>query len=265
MNEPFALSIACLSLMQAVLIAAPAPATVQLPAWMLSARWALIPTGSIAVVIGGIAILPGLAEGLTYLALVTVPPLAALALARFTRGARPELALTVPLLFAVAWIFAGNLAGESAALLLSALACVSLATILVAITPHPWLRLGVYAMALLDAVLVAADLLQQPNSVLASATPAAGLPQLQAVVFGHAQMGFGDLFAAATVGALLAAELRSRRSAVILAAALGLSFDLLFFAVNELPTTVPIALTLALVERQSKPASGVRRLRHSHA
>jgi hypothetical protein len=265
MNEPFALSIASLSLVQAVLIAVPARTSVEVPAWTLNSRWALIPSSSIAVVIGGIAILPALAEGLTYLALLAVPPLAALALARFTRGARPELALAVPPLFAVAWIFAGTLGGEAAALVLSALACVSLGTILVAITPPAWLRLGVYAMALLDTVLVAADLLQQPNSVLANAAPAGGLPQLQAVMFGHAQMGFGDLFVAATVGALLATELRSRRSAVILAAGLGLSFDLLFFVVNELPATVPIAVTLALVEGQLKPASEVRRLRRSPA
>jgi hypothetical protein len=261
----FALSIVSLSLAQALLIAVPARASVELPAWIPSTRWALVPAASIAVVIGGIAILPGLAEGLTYLALLAVPPLAALALARFTRGARPRRALTVPLLFAVAWILAGNLGGEAAALVLSALACVSLGTVLVAITPRAWLRLGVYAMALLDTVLVAADLLQQPNSVLDNAAPAGGLPQLQTIVFGHAQMGFGDLFVAAIVGALLAAEPRPRRSAVILAAFLGVSFDLLFFVVNELPATVPIALTLALVERQSKLVIGRQRLRHSHA
>ena len=55
-----------------------------------------------------------------------------------------------------------------------------------------------------DTWLVAGDLLQGPNSVLSAAAPAADLPRLQAVHFGSAAMGFGDLFVAALVGCLLA-------------------------------------------------------------
>src|SRR5436190_972731 len=107
---------------------------------------------------------------------------------------------------------------------------------------------AIAAMAAADAALVAADLLQHPNSVLVHAAPAAGLPRLQTAIFGSAAMGFGDLFIATTVGALLLAERRSRGEAVVLAAALGLGFDLLFLFVNELPATVPIALALAIVD-----------------
>jgi hypothetical protein len=107
-------------------------------------------------------------------------------------------------------------------------------------------------MAIVDTCLVAADLLQGPNSVLVAAGPPAGLPRLQAVYFGSATMGFGDLFIAATVGALLARQGRPQLEAAILAAILGLVFDLLFFAVDLLPTTVPIALTLALLDARER-------------
>ena len=61
-------------------------------------------------------------------------------------------------------------------------------------------------------------------------------------------MGFGDLFIAATLGALLAGDRRLQLTGAALAAVLCLGFDLLFFAVDELPATVPIALTLAILE-----------------
>ena len=109
-----------------------------------------------------------------------------------------------------------------------------------------------YAMAIVDTAFVAADLLQGPNATLVAAGPPAGLPRLQAVYFGQATMGFGDVFIAATLGALLARQLRPRIEAAALAAMLGLGFDLLFFAVDLLPTTFPIALTLALLDLRDR-------------
>ena len=110
----------------------------------------------------------------------------------------------------------GALTGQAAALALSALACVALGTLVAALVPPRWLRLAIYAMAVVDTCLVAADLLQNPNQVLNAAAPAAGLPQLQFAHFGSAVIGFGDLFVAAVLGALLAGDrplqLRDRRA-----------------------------------------------------
>ena len=102
-------------------------------------------------------------------------------------------------------------------------------------------------MAAIDAWLVGSNLLQEPNAVLNAASPG-GLPRLQFVSFGSAVMGFGDLFIAAVLGALLAADRRLQLTGAALAAVLCLGFDLLFFAVDQLPATVPIALTLAVLE-----------------
>jgi hypothetical protein len=251
----FAISIAALSLLQAAMIGLPARVPFGAFALARSRWWALVMPASIIVVIGGIALAPNLADALTYLALAAVPPLAALALAGLIRGARPQWAIAVVPLFGLAWASRGSLVGEASAYALTALACVTLGSLLVALVPRHWIRAGVYAMAVVDVVFVATNLLQHPNSILEHAAPAAGLPQLQSVVLGSAAMGFGDLFIAATVGALLAAEGRRRGGAVALAAGLGLAFDLLFTLVVELPTTVPIALTLALVDRQRAAAA----------
>jgi len=252
---PFGLSIACLSLLQAALVAAPRPAVNALLGRLRSNWWALVPPLSIAVVIAAVALDSATANALTYLALFAVPPLAALALAAIVRGGRPRLALLAIPLFVLAWAARGSLTGQAAALALSALACVSLGWLLACVVPGRWLKLGIYAMAAIDTWLVASDLLQAPNAVLNAASPG-GLPRLQFVSFGSALMGFGDLFIAATLGALLARDRHLQRTGAALAVVLCLGFDLLFLLVDELPATVPIALTLAILE-----LAGRRRIR----
>lgn len=247
------------------------PASRPRPGWidrLSSPWWALVPALSIAVVIGAIEISPSSADALTYVALIAVPPLAAYALAALVRGSRPAWALAAVAFFALAWATPHSLVGEAAATALSGLACVTLGWLLVCGVPARWLRLGVYAMAVIDTVYVSSDLLQGPNAVLNAAAPAAGLPRLQAVHFGSALMGFGDLFIAALVGCLLAAEgrwpssdgrgpagdsgpgrlLDLQLAAAVLVGVLALAFDLLFFAVDELPSTVPVAVALALMQ-----------------
>src|ERR1700729_368778 len=65
--------------------------------------WALIPIASIIGVIFAIRYVSATATGLTYLALVAVPLLAAAALGWAARGSRPWAALLVVPLFAAAW------------------------------------------------------------------------------------------------------------------------------------------------------------------
>jgi hypothetical protein len=282
---PFWASISILGLAQAALVALPAPRP--RPRWidrLSSPWWALVPALSIAGVIGAIEISPGSADALTYIALVAVPPLAAYALGVLARvrlhppytwvetnsrsdGWLAPISVAIAL-FALAWISPHSLAGEAAATALSGLACIALGWLLVCAVPAYWLRLGVYAMAAIDTYFVATDLLQGPNAVLNAAAPAGGLPRLQAVHFGSALMGFGDLFVAALVGCLLAVDRRQPSDggygsagdsgaetsldrqlvAAVLVAVLALAFDLLFFAVDELPSTVPVAVALALIQ-----------------
>jgi hypothetical protein len=206
---------------------------------------------SIVVVIAVVNFYAGSATALSWLALIAVPPLAALALGILVTGARPQLAWAALPVFAVAWAATGSLAGDVAALALSGLACVALGWLLVSVVPALWLRLGVYAMAAVDTWLVASDLLQGPNSVLTVAAPAAELPRLQVVHLSSSRMGFGDLFVAGVVGCLLASDRSRQLEAAILVAVLALAFDLLFFAVDTLPATVPVAVALAITQRRA--------------
>lgn len=204
-----------------------------------------MPAASIVVVVFGIEAAPGSADVLTWLALLTVPPLAAFALGWLVHDTTPAWALLAVPLFILAWASPESLAGETTRALLTGLACIALGWLLVSVVPADWLRWGIYAMAAIDAVLVGAELLQGPSSVLSAAVPG-DLPRLQVLDFGAARMGFGDAFLAATVGCLLAFDRRLQLRAAALLAALALSFDLLFFALDTLPATVPVALALAI-------------------
>jgi hypothetical protein len=211
--------------------------------------WALIPIGSIVAVIFAIRYVSDTATGLTYLALVAVPPLAAAALGWSIWGARPVAAVAAAPLFALAWASKTTLVGEGAGALLSALSCVTLGVLLAAVTPAAWLKAGIVLMAAADTWLVVTDLLQAPNATLIAAHPAAGLPQLQSELFGSVSLGYGDLFIAAVFGAMLARSDPSRqRVAAVLTFAIAAVFDLLFLVVGELPATVPVALAMLTLE-----------------
>lgn len=248
----FAVSIAILGLLQAALVALPQQRRF---AWLDAFRspwWALVPALSIVVVVGIVALESESATALSWLALLAVPLFAALALGWLVRGASPVWALAVVPLFVLAWASPHSLTGEAAATALTAFGCLGLGWLLVSVAPAPWLKLGIYAMAILDTWLVAGNLLQGPNAVLTAAAPS-GLPQLQFADFGAARMGFGDLFVAATLGCLLAGTRSRQLLTAALVAGLALAFDLLFFAFDTLPATVPVALALALIELWGRP------------
>jgi hypothetical protein len=263
---PFWISIGLLSLTQGALVALPRMARgggLARLARLRDRRWALIPPLSVI----GFVFVAGAAErasakGLTYLALVAVPILAAVALGWLTPGARRARIALAPVLFALAWAFPGDLLGQVSALALSALSCVTLGVLLAAVTPPRWLGAGVIAMALADTVLVVSDLLQRPNNALNAAHPAAGLPRLQSASLGSAVMGYGDLFVVAVLGALLAVAFghAEQRRGAVLVAAVAVALDFLFFFVDELPATVPAAITLiaALALRRRRSAAKAR-------
>lgn len=253
----FAVSICALSIAQGVLVAVPANRELAPLRRLRSGWWAVLPAASVAAAVFGIRSLTGVAHGLAYLALVTVPPLAAAALGWGIRGARPWLAGAVVPLFALAWADRAGLAGETAGLLLDMLSVVTLGILLVAVTPRALVKVGILAMAVVDTWLVVANLLQAPNRVLGAAAPAAHLPQLQRVVFGAATMGYGDFFLAAVLGALLAARARDALGGAAAVVVAALAFDTLFLAVGELPATVPVAI--ALLGLELRRAIGARR------
>ncbi|MGH2869517.1 MAG: hypothetical protein ACRDNK_18380, partial [Solirubrobacteraceae bacterium] len=267
MSLPFIPSDAALLAVQAGIVAMPRRPP-ELPGLnrLSGPAWAAIPIASIIGVIVAIRYVSATATGLTYLALVAVPLLAAAALGWGMRGSRPWWALIALPLFVLAWASRGTLYGQGAATLLSALSCVTLGVLLATVTPPGWLKLGIVAMAAADTWLVLADLLQAPNATLIAAHPGGGLPRLQSELFGSVSMGYGDLFVAGLLGGVLAREGRRQGPAALLTLVLAGLFDLLFFVLNELPATVPVALALIGSElwrlrRRRATSAGRRRSR----
>jgi hypothetical protein len=221
-----------------------------LPAWAQRLRgpgWALVLPLSIAVVVVAIELVPSTADVLTWAALLLVPPGCALALGWAAHGARPWLALLAVGLLALAWAYQDERVGQAATIVLIAGSAVTLGRLLAGAAPLTLLKAGVVAMAAVDAYLVFSNKLQAPNAVLVAASPGNGLPQLQSASFGGAGLGYGDFFAAAVVGGILAAERRSQTLGAAATLVLSLAWDQLFLVYDVVPATIPPALALLVV------------------
>lgn len=253
MSLDFPLSSVCLCAAQAGTVALPCSTpTIRR---VKKATWGLVPLASIAVVVFVVRQDAGAAAMLTYLSLAAVPPLAALALARGVRWSRRGLALLVVPLFAIAWLGRNHLAGEAAAVVLSILACVALASVLTQLAPLRWIKIGILLTALGDVAMIGAHYLQPAQHLLNFSTPGFDLPAFQRVLLSGVVMGFGDFFVAALLGAVLAAEgCRYQDRAALITFALAVAFDLLFIAIPVLPATVPVAVALLVVESRARRA-----------
>jgi hypothetical protein len=273
-NTPFLAADGVLLCTQAALVALPRAGLPAPLARLYGRAWALIPPLSIAVVVAAVSAEPAVADGLTWLALIAIPPLAAAALGWAMHGGRPLLAWLALPLFAAAWWETGTLFGDSAAALLTALSCVTLGRLLAGVVPAVWLKGGIVAMAVIDAILVFGNELQAPNAVLNAAVPAPGLPRLQYLDLHAASIGYGDVFVAGVLGGVLAVEGRRQLPVALLVLVLAAAWDLLFFAFDTLPATVPVAVALLIVEarprivrrrRAPQPPSPVRPRRGQRA
>jgi hypothetical protein len=247
-NTPFLAADGVLLTTQAALVALPGRG---IPAWLerLKGRgWALILPLSVAIVVAAIELVPAVADGLTWIALILVPPGAALALGWAMHGARPVYALGAVALLALAVADTSGLAGDAAAAALTALSAVTVGRLLAGGVPLIWLKAGIVAMAITDSILVFGNELQGPNAVLNAAIPAPGLPQLQFLDLHHASLGYGDVFVAGVLGGVLAAQGTRQLPVAALTLVLSVAWDLLFFHFNTLPATVPPAIALIIVE-----------------
>ena len=254
MDTPFLIDNFALIGSQAALVALPGQGA---PPWVerfAGRGWALVLPLSIAVVVAAIAAVPGTAVGLSWLALLAIPPLAAAALGWAMHGSRAWLALLAVGLLVLGWTRQDTPAGDVALALLSALSCVTLGRLLAGIVPLLWLEAGIVAMAVVDAVLVFGNQLQGPNQVLNTAVPAAGLPQLQYLALPHASLGYGDVFVAGVLGGVLAARGIRQWPAALLLLALSLAWDLMFYVVDTIPATVPVAVALLIVRGREQLA-----------
>jgi hypothetical protein len=246
-DTPFLVNNFALIGAQAALVALPGKGVPRWAERFAGRGWALVLPLSIAVVVAAIAAFPGTAVGLSWLALVAIPPLAAAALGWAMHGARPWLALAAVPLLVIGWTEQYTVAGDICLVLLTALSCITLGRLLAGLVPLLWLEAGIIAMAIVDSILVFGNQLQAPNAVLNAAVPAAGLPQLQYLALPHASLGYGDVFVAGVLGGVLAARGIRQWPAALLLLGLSLLWDLMFYVVDTIPATVPVAVALLIV------------------
>jgi hypothetical protein len=129
-----------------------------------------------------------------------------------------------------------------------AIACASafLATLLAGVAPARALRVGLVALVALDVLLVVSGSVGTTSDELHRAIAPAGLPSFQDATLGPATMGYGDLFGAAVLGAVLTSEERSRGRAAAAVLACAWGFGLLLAVFSTLPATVPLLAGLAV-------------------
>jgi hypothetical protein len=211
-------------------------------------RLALVVPGLVLAFVVAGALGPGVATALSRLALAAVPLLAAAALGWAARGAKPVYALLAPPLLALAWWRAGSLPGDAAAAVLSALSCVTLGRVLAGVVNGGWLKAGLLAWAVYDAITVFGSPGRPPDATVDAAVPAAGLPQLQWLDLHAASLGYADVFVAAVLGGVLAAQRTRAWPVALLVLGFSIAFDALFLAFDTLPATVPVALGLIVSE-----------------
>jgi hypothetical protein len=248
-----------LCLVQGAVVLAPGVVRARPLLW-LRARWPVVvlPTAAVIAATFLPPVSEALANELSTLALFTVPPLAMLGAGWACTRADPRLVPLVPVVLGIAWAFPASPAGATAALVLVAVAAAALAAVVAAVLPAPVAMAGIVAWAALDLTTALAQGLERASRAITSAAPAL-VPelQLQRVELGTASMEFADLFVAAALGAVLAAQGRSRLRAALLVAGLAMALAPFFLVVDVVPGTVPVALALGVeeVRRRRRPVS----------
>lgn len=233
---------------QAICVALPAAG---IPAFLLRLTgrgWALVAPVSVVLSVVAIGAATASADVLTWIALLLVPLGCALALGWAAHGARPWLALAIVPILAAAFAAPDDPLGRVARLVLIVGSCVTVGRLLAGGAPLRYLKAGVVAMAVIDAVFIFGDLWGEQNAAFNAAAPAAGLPRLQVADIGNVSTDYGDYFVAGLVGGILAAERRPQALAAVATLAGAIAFNQLFLVVDSLPGTVPPAVVLLAFE-----------------
>jgi hypothetical protein len=241
---------AALCLVQALAVLLPGR-VLPLPAVLRGRAWALVLPGVLVAFVLALSADPQLASRLAALAVVT-PLLALAAPLAASRRAVAAVALLAAVAVVVGLCQRHDAAGGCARTVAIACACSLLATLLAGVAPPAALRVGLVALVALDVVLVIAGSVSRTSDTLHEAVPPHGLPSFQDATIGPATMGYGDLFGAAVLGALLTAEGRSRVRPALVVLVAALAFGLLLTVFDELPATVPLLAGLAVASQRRR-------------
>ena len=204
-----------------------------------------MPPGTILVGTFGLLALPSMAPGLTLLASVATPLLAALAVLFVARGQRAAL-LSVAIAVALAAALTSGWLGQLSASTLTAPGCLPLGAAIVRLTSNRWAPVGVLAMCAIDATLLASGIGQPAFAMIADATAHIHGPVLNEAAIDSISTDYPDLLLAAMMGGIVAGHAIQWRASVLVAT-LAVSYGMLLPVVDPLPATVPIALAYILL------------------
>jgi hypothetical protein len=227
------------------------------PRWLAALRrhWLLVigPAAALTAATFVPSVASASGSGLSTLALIAVPLLAAVGIAWGTRLHHVALVPVVGVLFAAAWADPGGTLGEAAGLVLVSLSAVALAILVVGILPITVSKIGICVWAAVDLSVALAHHLEEASRPIFQAAPVVGPHlQFQRVVLGSSSMEYADLFVAAALGAVLALEGRRRGVASLLLALFASASSLFFLVTDTLPATVPIALAMLVDELRNQ-------------
>jgi hypothetical protein len=233
---------------QALCVALPAAGVPAVLLRLTGRGWALVGPGSVVATVVAISIAAASADVLTWIALVLVPPGAALALGWAAHGARPWLALAVVPMLAFAIASPDGPLGRVGRLAMIVGSVVTLGRLLTGVAPLMVLKAGVWVMTVIDSVFIFGDFFHEQNATFNAAVPAEHLPRLQVAHIGHTATDYGDYFIAGLVGGILAAERRPQAALALAALVAAEAWNQLFLVVDSLPGTVPPAVVLLASE-----------------
>lgn len=233
-----------MALLQGALVMMPRAAPLPRLARLRSPRWAVVLPGSIIFGTFGLLLLPPLAFGVVFLAAVTTPVLALIAVLWVTRGRL----LVLPLAAVAAGLamLAVGARGHDGTSLITALACLTVGTALQRLIPGRWLLIGVLSMAAADVTLLAAGVGYHQTALLAAAMNSFPGPRFTGARLGAIAIGYPDLVLVALLGASVAGTRYQARTAMLVIA-LAIALDSLLTRGVLLPATVPSALALIVV------------------
>jgi hypothetical protein len=210
-----------------------------------SPLWTALLPGSIIVGTFGLIVLPRSASTALLASAVTTPLLALVAVLAVVRARK----LLLPIAAAAAGLalLATGRPGQLGAAVVTALACLTIGAALQRLIPPRWLLAGVVAMSAADVALLAFGPGYHQTVVLAAAASTFHGPSFTGARVGGTTIGYPDLFLAALLGTYLAGG-RSQRLGALVLGGLVIAYDSLLSPGVLLPATVPIALTLIIVQ-----------------
>ncbi len=240
-DPPYTTGFAVLCVFQGLAVLGP-----RVPPPPRSRRLSLLGLVPVAAVGGAVFLIGATESGATRAAALSALVTPPAAIATFWTGRYRLFGLVAAVAYVLAWRAGGDLA-DIAADVVICLACASWAWLTAVVAPRGALAIGLFIATGLDVYqVVATEDVAQVSAALAAAPATMDLPKLVEATFQGASMGYGDLYAAALLGVVIA-RWRERLIASVALVLVGLVFGFAFAWLDLLPALVPVAVVLGAV------------------